>query len=276
MNYLLPREDNLLLRESKDHTKDKLRILRGYIARFTTSMRQKWKLWYIDLQAGPGKNRFKPSGEIMLGSPLIALTAKYPFHHYRFVELAADAYAALDIRTRASEYVDRIQVIHDDCNTAVDHIVGEIKKSPNSLSLAFLDPEGLELHWETVKKLGRLDRMDLIINFSTSGFTRNARQMMNVPNSKLDSFFGTPDWRDVYSGIQGKDGSYIRRSVIDFYQSRLQTLGYKEINLDGYSERVFKNRKGRQIYTLIYASKHDLGLKFWKGAIEEVSQPRLL
>lgn len=282
-SYLQPQEDSLPMRQSQDYAKDKLTILRGYVHRFITSMRVKsWRaLFYIDLMAGPGKNKFEPSGAIMLGSPLIALTAPHSFTHYRFVEIDPHCADALNKRSSVSDRWDAIKIITDDCNEAVDEIVEEIRVldrpyiagSWPCLSLAFLDPEGLELKWETVEKLGQMKRMDLIINFSTSGFLRNVGQLIEKETStRIDSFFGTPEWKDVYRKVADKDGSHVRREMLDFYKKRLAALGYT-IHPE---ERTFHNRNNTQIYTLIFASKHDLGNKFWSDAIREVSQPKLL
>jgi len=281
--YLQPNEDSLPMRQSQDYARDKLTILRGYVHRFVTSMRDKrWRaLFFIDLMAGPGKNKFEPSGAVMLGSPLIALTAQYSFTHYRFVEIDPHYADALNKRVSASERRDAVKVIKGNCNEVVDKIVEEIRALdkpyiPDSwpcLSLAFLDPEGLELNWETVRKLGQMKRMDLIINFSTSGFTRNVEQLIEKETStRIDSFFGTPEWKDVYRKVADKDGSHVRREMLDFYKKRLAALGYT-IHPE---ERTFHNRNNTQIYTLIFASKHDLGNDFWSGAIQEVSQPKLL
>jgi three-Cys-motif partner protein len=270
------------MRDSNDYAKDKLRILNGYISRFIVAMREKpmRALYYIDLEAGPGKNRFKSNGDIMNGSPLIALNARFPFTHYRFVEQKKELVEALKTRVAASDRHDRVRVLEGDCNVMVDFIVREIQTLDNqfiagkqkSLNLAFLDPEGLELEWQTVEKLGKIERIDLIINFSTSGFTRNANQMLEKDKAdKLDRFFGTPDWRGVYQPVSKKDNTHVRREMLDFYKTRLATLGYK-IHPE---EKVFRSSKNMQIYTLMFASKHPLGNKFWSGAIKEVSQPPL-
>jgi len=287
-SYLLSEDDGLIMRESGDYAKDKLRILNGYISRFITSMRNKpWRaLYYIDLQAGPGKNIFEPSHEIMLGSPLIAVTAKYPFTQYRFVELGREECDALKERISASERKDTVRIFQGDCNNEVDHIVAEIQQLDrqriegkySTLNLAFLDPEGLEIQWKTVEKLGQIGRMDLIINFSTSGFTRNAKQLIGkTETTRLDNFFGTQEWKEIYRQVVDKDNTVIRRAMLDFYKKRLSSLGYiidyeREI---APSEQVFRNRRNAQIYTLIFASKHPLGNDFWKGVMKEVSQPKL-
>ena len=60
----------------------------------------------------------------------------------------------------------------------------------------------------------------------------------------------------------------VRRELIDFYLSRLKEMGYVETKPE---EKEFKNQRNVQIYTMIFASKNDLGLKFWNGAIQDSS-----
>jgi len=285
--YLQNIDDGLPMRESGDYAKAKLKILDGYIERFIVSQRNReWRAFcYIDLFAGPGKNIFDPSKNIMLGSPLISMTAKYPFTNYYFVEMSQINADTLQMRVNQSEYRDRAHIFQADCNIAVDKIVDEINEIDrvfkpgvwSSLNLAFIDPEGTkELKWQTIEKLGRIGRMDMIIHFSTSSFTRNARTMIETqPPTSLDEFFGTVAWRDIYRPLIGKDNSIVRRAMLDFYRSRLNSLGYELKGSRDIDEKVFRNRKNAQLYTLIFASKHDLGVKFWNDAVKDADQPRL-
>lgn len=283
-DYLMPLGDSLTMRESRDYAKDKLTILKGYMARFTTAMKEKkWRaLNYIDLQAGPGKNRFSPSGDIMLGSPLLAFTTRFPFDNLFLVEMENPEFEALESRFGAGDRVASAKLYNEDCNVAVDKIVEHIGQMDGrfirgqwpSLNLAFLDPEGVEIEWKTVKKLASLNRMDLIINFSTSGITRNAGQYANREEETIfDRFFGTREWRSIYQRTRHHGGPMVRRESIDFYLGQLNAMGYVQTERQ---EREFKNQRNVQIYTMIFASKNDLGIKFWNGAIQEVNQPRLL
>ena len=272
------------MRQSQDYAKDKLTILNGYMARFTTAMKDsKWRaLNYIDLQAGPGKNRFSPSGDIMLGSPLLARSTRFPFDNLFLVEMESPEFDALETRIGVGDRAASANLYNDDCNVAVDSIVGQIGQTDSqfvpgqwpSLNLAFLDPEGLEVEWKTVEKLARMNRMDLIINFSTSGITRNAGQFVDRDEETVfDRFFGTREWRPIYRRTRHNGGPMVRRALIDFYLGRLNAMGYVQTERQ---EREFKNQRNVQIYTMIFASKSDLGIKFWNGAVQEVNQPRLL
>lgn len=282
--YLRNEADELQPRASQDYAKDKLTILKVYMARFTTAMKDKpWRaLNYVDLQAGPGKNKFSPSGDILLGSPLLALTTRYPFDNLYLVEMGASEYEALEKRVGANERAASVKTFHADCNVAVDAIVEYIEQIDHEyidgvwtcLNLAFLDPEGLEVEWKTVEKLANLKRMDLIINFSTSGITRNAGAAAEeIEETIFDRFFGTREWRAVYEQARSGGSAAVRRDLIDFYLARLNQMGYVETQRE---EKEFKNQRNVQIYTLIFASKSDLGIQFWNGAVKEVQQPTLL
>ncbi len=283
-SYLKPEHDGLPMRDSQDYAKDKLTILKGYMARFTTAMKdKKWRtLNYIDLQAGPGKNEFSPSGDIMLGSPLLALTTRFPFHNVFLVEMGDAEFDALEKRALESGLGSRTHLFHKDCNVAVDNIVERIEQVDkeflpgkwSSLNLAFLDPEGLEVEWKTVEKLASLNRMDLVVNFSTSGITRNAGMAArDEGDTVVDRFFGTREWRSVYERFRVDGASSVRRKLIDFYLGRLNDMGYVQTERQ---EKPFRNQRNVQVYTMIFASKHDLGIKFWNGAVKEVRQPPLL
>ncbi len=86
-SYLTAEDDSLKMRPAGIWAEEKLDYLTRYINVFETAMRNMWGVRnYIDLLAGPGKNRVRETGEILLGSPLLALTAKYPFTSYFFVD----------------------------------------------------------------------------------------------------------------------------------------------------------------------------------------------
>ena len=221
----------------------------------------------------------------MLGSPLMALTTRFPFDNLFFVEMGTTEYGALVARVGASDRHESVKHYNEDCNSAVDTIVEHIKQIDETfirgawpcLNLAFLDPEGLEVEWQTVEKLASLKRMDLIINFSTSGITRNAGQLVErEEDTIIDRFFGTRDWRSVYKQAYSGGNSVVRRELIDFYLSRLKDMGYVQTRRQKNPEKEFKNQRNIQIYTMIFASKHDLGIKFWNSAVQEVRQPKLM
>lgn len=278
--FLLDEDDGLPFRESQAYARNKLRLLRFYLEQFNVSMRDKWKTrHYVDLQAGPGKNRI--GSDYLVGSPLISLTTSVTCTRFFFNELDEHNYNALRQRSQASDLFPQIQFFQGDANVIVDDVCREINEYDasakrrgewTSLNLAFLDPEGLELKWATVEKLANISRMDLIINFSTSGIRRN----IGADNTAvIDEFFGTHDWKSAWDEFLKTERM---PSLIKFYLSRLEPHGYKFQELQIGEEIVsFKNSKNVEVYKLIFASKHPLGNKFWMQARRLIQpQQRLL
>jgi three-Cys-motif partner protein len=269
--YLLPADDGLPMRPAGSWAKEKLDYLARYMAVFETSMRQKWPIRnYVDLLAGPGKNQIRETGEVVLGSPLLALTTSHPFTGYFFVDLASANAQALTQRCSASPQCQQVDIRTGDCNLAVDQIVAELKRDEQrSLNLAFLDPEGLELKWATITRLASVQRMDLIINYPEGGLNRFMSRAMNAPGeTAVDDFFGNRGWRIAYQEGQAQGEPNLHWRLIEFYKNQLQALGYKEVlrgdEVGG--EPLMRNTKRKApLYRLLFASKHPLGTQFWRA-----------
>jgi len=282
--YLEPEDDGLITRPAGSWAADKLDYLARYINVFETSMRNKWRVrYYIDLLSGPGKNRVRESGQVLLGSPLIALTTQHPFTHYIFVDNSPENTAALRQRCSVSPYADRVTILTGDCNTLVDQIVDQIRPVQwVSLNLAFLDPEGMELQWITVEKLARLPRMDLIINYPQGGLGRGTRQAFEAtPPTKVDHFFGCTEWREIYAKYQrGQLPEGLHFHLLDLYKSNLEKLGYRDVHriVDTGDSPLIRNvRRRAPLYRLLFASRHPRGHEFWeKITLREPSGQRRL
>lgn len=266
--YLKDVDDALPMRKTGRWAREKLDYLSRYINVFETSMRSKWPYRnYIDLQAGPGKNRIRETGKVFLGSPLLALTTQYPFTGYYFVEFDSEMAEALQTRCAASTLSDRVHLTRGDCNQVVDDIVAALKTTENqSLNLAFLDPEGLELQWTTVAHLASIRRIDLIINYPQGGLSRYMpKAITQDEDTSIDLFFGTREWRTLY---QANTGMGLHRQLIDLYKQKLFALGYKDVRRDdevGDEPLIRNSRRNAPLYRLLFASKHALGDKFWRS-----------
>lgn len=279
-NILLqPVDDNLPMRDSKDYARTKLKALQVYLEIFTNSMKNKnWSgFYFLDLQSGPGKNRI--GQDVLLGSPLIALNLQTPFTFYRFNEKDQRLAEALRTRVQASPYPDRVQIHQSDVNDIVHTICDEIDEYDKSskpgqwpsLNVAFLDPEGLELHWSSVERLARVNRMDLIINFSTGGINRLAG---SKDYELIHAFFGNDGWLE---DMKLSTPQQRRRALITRYLNQLKRFGYyvEESPELEHHDISFRNTKGAEVYSLIFASKHPLGDRFWRQSRKSSSPPRL-
>jgi len=268
-------DDGLMTHEVGEHTEQKIHYLRHYMARFVVSMRKKqWRsVNYIDPFCASGKGETS-KGKIILGSPLQALSQGSSFDQYFFSDSDSSRVNALKERCKPHPDFSKIKFDIQDANIKIKQIAKEIASTDKrwlpgqwqSLSLAFLDPYGLELHWESVETLARL-RTDMIIYYSQMGITRQAPKEINEPSpTHIDLFFGSTQWRAIYKKYQMRDELTLHRGLLDFYKANLAKFDYKVS--DPVPEPLITNSNSAPLYRLLFVSKHDLGNRFWTDVNE--------
>lgn len=256
-----PQHDGLALPQIGSWGKRKYHILGRYLDQFTTAMRPRWPagLHFIDLFAGAGLAQVRESGEIVYGSPLIAATLKYPFTTMHFCDAERVNTIALGQRLAKIAPADRFTVHCGDANRIINQILEPIPKR-DALSVAFADPYGLHLDFDTVRILTPI-RADLIVLMADNmDALRNwATYYDRDPESSLDRFMGEPGWRDELRKTSPERQAFKLRSR---YEQRLRSIGYSH-----FDTAPIKNSQGRDIYSLMYASRNALGGKFWRNAL---------
>jgi three-Cys-motif partner protein len=262
---LVEQDDGLAVRESGEWAEKKLHFWARYIDITTRAMvgHPQWKngLTYVDLFSGPGVCVIKETGTRFPGSPLIAASASKPFTRLILCDIDRTAADACTERINGIAPDQDFQFHCNDSNVAVDEIVKQI--IPRSLTLAFIDPTGLHAHFETVRKLSQTGRVDLVVYVPDAvDIARNVDIYLPNPNSNLDRFLGpTSNWRDKWKALGDASGAKGRKLFSTIYQEQLKThLGYEVF------DDIVIQRKQAPLYRLIYASKHTLGLDFWKKA----------
>jgi three-Cys-motif partner protein len=273
---LVKEDDGLPVRDDAGPwTEDKLFFWSRYIDITTIAMvgSPKWLegLVYVDLFAGPGVCVLSESQRRIPGSPLIAAHAPKPFRKILVCERDPVLADACLRRLQATEARKHCQVFVGDCNDHIDDIVRAIPKG--TLTLAFIDPTGLHASFETVAKLAHCGRVDMLILFADGhDIVRNVKLYEEQgDNSNLDRFLG-PDsrWREHWHNLASRTAPSVRDMFADLYKKQLQNhLHYKV-----FGEETMKFR-GRAIYRLIYASKHELGLEFWEKISRKSSSGQL-
>ena len=154
----------------------KLILLKNYIKPYLEILvgGQRKKVAYVDLFAGPGLNKIGESRFPIPGSPLIPLVIRetnFQFSSFIFSETNQEYYNALKNRIAKINPPIRPQIFLEDANAMVERLPNLLRGIDHSL--VFLDPEGMEMHWNSVATLCATIDCDLIINFPSSGITRN-------------------------------------------------------------------------------------------------------
>jgi len=254
--------DGNVLRCVGPWTEDKHHYLKNYLSAFTTATYKRWETRnYIELFAGPGKCLEREAGREIDGSPLLALQCEHPFATCIFVERNPLCMHAL--RLRALEYTDaNVSLVEDDCNAAADGIAKSLEKQ--SVNLAFIDPTGIQIDFDSILRLTTDSKVDLIINFSQDmAIERNAQKWANTDaETPLDRFMGTREWREGYQALVKKQEMHLTaRLFIDIYRQQLARIGYSQIS--SIEPHIRSAKKNLPLYYLLFASKHQLGYKLW-------------
>jgi three-Cys-motif partner protein len=242
----------------------KLYFVCQYLEQLTRGMKNRpgfpGGLMYLDLFAGCGITQVTPADgptRRYPGSPLIAASTPDPFDKLIFVEKSQVHIDALKARLEQLPANCMIEYKCGDSNELAESIAETIPK--NALTACFVDPYSLDIHYETIRKLAVSRAMDLIILFSDRfDLGRNVHKYYypQEEQTKLDLFLGSRDWRTRLDQLDDQSGNKVRRLFGEIYIERLSKLGYLHSDI-----WTLEGPMG-PAFSLVYASKNSLGLKY--------------
>jgi three-Cys-motif partner protein len=186
----------------------KLDIVREYAVPYSRILTgQGFHHLYIDAFAGAGVHVSKATGEYVAGSPLNALLVEPPFRECHFIDL--DHGRAELLRALAREALaDRpagpeVFVSAGDCNEVLlREVLPRARYEDRRRSLCLVDPYGLDLDWEVLRRAGEMRSVDLFLNFPIMDMNRNAlwRNPEGVDEAdlrRMTRFWGDESWRQA-------------------------------------------------------------------------------
>lgn len=204
-----------------DWTTEKLERVRKYLEAYLTALKkQRFRLVYIDAFAGTGYRTLQRSGSttellfpelagpeserFMNGSARNALEIQPGFDEYIFIE--KDQARCVELERLKEEYPmyrDSIRVVNAEANSYLLRLCREmdwIRKGVRAV--LFLDPFGMQVEWDTIKAIAETSAIDLWVLFPLGiGPNRLLKRDGNIDavlRRRLDTFFGTRDWYDVF------------------------------------------------------------------------------
>ena len=263
-------DDGLPTFKCGNWTIDKLRFLCTYLTITTTAMKDNQyfsSINYIDLFCGSGVCKIMTDNFMTKrypGSALIAAGCPKPFDNIYLVDEDNDNINALNSRLNRLDYKNNVKTYTTDANKIVKELCRDIPES--SLSVAFIDPFNLGFNFNSLGQLTLNKKIDLIILFADSmDIQRNVDQYYyNNQNSKLDLMLGSESgWRVKWDKLDNRDSHNVLELFRKIYIEQIETLGYNNNTI----KPIMDN--GKPLYSLVYASKNNLGLKFWNEAVRK-------
>ena len=116
---------------------------------------------------------------------------------------------------------------------------------------------------ETLTKGRNVDLLILFADFMD--IIRNVAIYADQSKSNLDAVLG-PDtnWREKWQALPSHAAPKVSKLFLSIYQEQLR----KHLGYSVFDDEVIRAPNGTRLYRLMYASKHELGLKFWRKSTE--------
>ncbi len=272
-------------------TSKKLDNIQKYFVAYTTIFKSNpkakfFKTIYIDAFAGTGYR--KPSGEdtdsIFLpifsdeevqrfyeGSVKLALNTSPRFDKYVFIEQDPDRFEELKkIKNEYPDFSKDIFIKNEDANTYLNRIC-ELVDWMKFRAVIFLDPYGMQVDWNTIKKIAETKAIDMWLLFPLGVavnrlLRRDGRLSVNITN-RLNKIFGSEDWKEVFykeeeiDSLFGKENHIIKvgnfAKISNYFVKRLKTIfaGVADNPLPLY------NSRNNPLYLLCFAAANEKGAK---------------
>jgi three-Cys-motif partner protein len=123
---------------------------------------------YIDAYAGPGYHLSETSGELVEGSPLIALNTDPPFHEYHFID--SDKARSEQLRKLAGPK-PYVFTYSEDCNNVLlGKVFPRVDYGKYMRALCLLDPYNIDLTWEVIEAAGKSKSIEIFHEFYDHGY----------------------------------------------------------------------------------------------------------
>lgn len=242
-------------------TQLKLRLIGEYLQRFNTVLKnQPFERWYVDAFAGSGFSRPPgEEGELLRGSPLIALACNPPFHRLLFIEQKTANARELERVIASAPNPERARVINADANSELLTFCRGMKQGQRAV--VFLDPFAMSVAWTTVTALAATRKCDVWFLFPVGAVNRLlTRTGKRDPSwdASLNEILGCTDWREEFYRLEGPDllGDQVIRKMVscediaEFYRRRLNDL-FPGGAAPAY--RMLKNSKESPLFALMFA-----------------------
>jgi three-Cys-motif partner protein len=247
-------------------SKIKHEIIEKYAAAYTTILRRQpyiRRYVYIDAFAGAGVAVDAESDELIAAGAMRALNVEPRFHEYHFIEQNPDKAALL---REVTAHRNEAQVHTGDFGEILPNLLDRCQWKDFARGLCLLDPYGLSVDYELLKKIAAMKTVEIFFNFMLVGANRNV--LWNVDPATISPrraalmtrVWGHDRWPDeLYEREKGLFGDIHTKvsneRVIDAYRKRLLEAGFTYVP----KPIAMKNRVNAPVYYLYFASPNKTG-----------------
>lgn len=251
-------------------TEVKLDIIREYAVPYSQILTVNgFYHMYIDAYAAGGSHISRTTGEIVPGSPRVALSTDPPFREYHFID--ADPLRVKQLQ----QYITLRSGVHiheGDCNEILlRDVFPLVKYESRKRALCLLDPYNINLSWDVIATAGQLKTIEIFVNFMVMDMNMNV--LLRDPAraeatqiARMNRFWGDHSWRDAAYEVspQGSLFDDSEQVKVDGANERISEAYRKRlVDVAGFANAPrplrFVNRFGATIYYLFFASPNPVG-----------------
>ena len=162
-----------------------------------------------------------------------------------------------------------ITIYHGDCNKILgEQIFPQLSGATQKRAVAFIDPFGMNMSWETMTELAKLKTVEAFINVPVMGINRsvlkkNPKAISEQDKERMRCFWGDDDWIRMFykdeTTLFGPERVKLPLRGLELgnhYRKRLTTV------FPYCTEPVLMtNSKGAPLYCILFAGHNATGIK---------------
>lgn len=271
-----------------DWTIIKLETLEKYLQAYTTALRNKFSLAYIDAFAGSGRVRLKEKSPAcpseIDGSAVRALRLTHPFETYIFIDKDKTKLDTLQEHVKRDYCKRNVSYLHGDANPILQELCADRTFwSPKRRAVIFLDPFALDVEWKTLEAIAATKKVDLWYLFPIGAVLRLLPRQGPPSDPKwhdrLTKTLGTKDWQQAFYEppaqpslpLQADAEERVREkgpsAILNFVLKRMKILFHGYVHGE---PPLLRDAKKRLLFALFFAMANpsekakNLALRFMK------------
>lgn len=273
-------------------TTDKIEILVEYAKAYLVIMnihakKYNWELMYFDGFAGSGLivKQLDDYRTEIIGAARRIIEIDHPisFDRYYFVELSADKCAELKKNTKDVYTHKTIHVVSEDCNKKLHDMANFLNSSEGKRHkvLAFIDPFGMQLEWESIQALQSTQSVDMWILIPTGmgvnrllkkdgnlsdGWLHRLEKFLGMHRNDIMKYFYTEKEEYTLFGVEKKltkEERAIEKSA-ELYAQRLNTV-FKYVSFP----YILKTHENKTLFHFLMASNNRDAIKIANDIVKK-------
>lgn len=274
-------EEKIIADDIGPWSETKLRIIQSYAVPYAQILNNAdWckGYLYIDGFAGAGFHRSKGTGELVPGTPLNVLAVRPPFSAYHFIELDNGKFNQLSHLMKGKP---NVHVHRGDCNGAIIPLLNQVPYKSYRRAFCLLDPYGLHLDWNVIRKAGELTTIDMLLYFPIMDMNRNAlhRNPEGVSEDsiqRMTRYWGDESWKQAaYAAKPGLFGPMEEKNdnedIVQEFLLRLKNVaGFKHVA----KPLAMRNKTNTAVYYLLFASCNSTAIKIMNDIFSSIEDRR--